>query len=67
VVAQLEGRGVVVGIILCLLGVTLFASGLVNVNYATADFSSFLVVVGIFLGMAGLLVLAMNFFFSGFS
>jgi len=34
-------------------------------NYAMANFSSFLVVIGIFLGMAGLLVLAMNSFAGG--
>lgn len=61
----MEVRGVLVGIVLCLLGVALFIYGLVGMNYAMARSSSFLVVIGIFLGMTGLLVLAMNFFSSG--
>jgi hypothetical protein len=61
----LEVRGVSVGIVLCILGAALFLYGLVSMNYAMANFSSFLVVIGIFLGMTGLLVLAMNFFSSG--
>jgi len=61
----LEIRGVSVGIVLCFLGAALFLYGLVNMNYAMANSSSFLVVIGIFLSMTGLLVLAMNFFSSG--
>jgi hypothetical protein len=61
----LEVRGMLVGVGLCLLGVALFIYGLVTMTYARATSNSFIIVVGVFLGMAGLLMLAMNLFSVG--
>ncbi|MGB9135632.1 MAG: hypothetical protein WCC63_08665 [Candidatus Bathyarchaeia archaeon] len=61
----MEVKVIFVGVVLCLLGLTLFVYGLVTMTYAGAMSSSFLIVVGIFLGMGGLLVLAMTLFSGG--
>ncbi len=57
---RLEVRGVLVGIILCLLGFIVFTYGLVGMNPINAVHNSFLVLIGMFLGIAGLLVLLIN-------
>lgn len=59
---KMEARVVIVGIVLCLMGLILFAYGMSNMNQISALSNSFLIVTGIFLGMAGMLMLAMNVF-----
>ncbi len=61
----MEARGVTVGITLCILGLLFFLCGIINMAQANAISNSFLVVIGIFLGMAGLLVLIANAFSGG--
>lgn len=58
-------RGMVVGVVLCLAGLALFVYGWVTMTHGGVLSSSAPVVVGIFLGMAGLLVLTMNLFSHG--
>ena len=58
----METKTVVAGAILCLLGLILFAYGWSNMNYTSALSSSYIIALGIFLGMAGMLVLMMNLF-----
>ena len=60
--STLETKTVVVGAILCLLGLVIFVYGIINMNYTSAVSSSFIVVLGIFTGMAGMLMLMMNLF-----
>ena len=63
----METRVVIAGIILCFVGLILFAYGISNMSQINAISNSFLIIIGIFLGMAGMLMLAMNVFpnFSG--
>jgi uncharacterized membrane protein len=61
--STLETRTVVVGAILCLVGLIMFAYGISNMNYTNAASSSLIVVLGIFTGMAGMLMLMMSLFF----
>ncbi|MCK4478729.1 hypothetical protein KAU88_09440 [Candidatus Bathyarchaeota archaeon] len=61
----LETRGVFVGVVLCLLGLIVFMYGTNNMTPANAVSNSFLVVIGMFLGMAGLIVLITNVFSGG--
>lgn len=58
----METRVVIVGIILCFVGLILFAYGISNMSQINAISNSFLIIVGIFLGMAGMIILAMNVF-----
>ncbi len=53
------------GTALCLLGLSVFVYGVINMTHANAVPNSFLVVIGLFLGMAGLLVMVTNAFSSG--
>lgn len=62
--STLETKAVVGGAILCLLGLIIFAYGISNMNYTNAVSSSFTIVVGIFTGMVGMLMLMMNLFHS---
>ncbi len=55
-----------VGLILCLIGLVVFIYGMINMSPANALANSFFVMVGIFLGIAGLLVLMTNAFSGGF-
>jgi hypothetical protein len=64
-VIYLEVRGFVVGIILSILGFVVFLLGIVNMTQTNAISNSILVVIGIFLGMAGLLILITNIFSGG--
>lgn len=64
-VVRLEAKGALVGIVLCLLGFVIFIFGISNMTTINAASNSFLVVMGIFLGIAGLLVLIINVFSSG--
>lgn len=56
----MEIRVVVAGAILCLLGLIIFEYGINNMNFSSAVSSSFIVVVGIFVGIAGMLMILMN-------
>ena len=58
----METKTVVAGAILCLLGLIIFAYGWSNINYTRAVSSSYIIVVGVFVGMAGMLMLMMNLF-----
>jgi uncharacterized membrane protein len=60
--STLETRVAMVGAILCLLGLIIFAYGISTMNYTNAFSSSFTIIVGIFTGMAGLLMLMMDLF-----
>jgi len=64
-VVRLETRGVLVGAVLCLLGLVIFLYGITNMTAVNAVSNSFLVVIGMFLGIAGLLVLITNVFSGG--
>lgn len=61
----LEVRGMFVGVMLCLLGLIVFLYGTTGMSQANAVSNSFLIIVGIFLGMAGLLVFATSVFSRG--
>jgi len=61
----LEARGAFVGFALCVLGLVVFLYGIGNMTPANAVSNSFFAVIGIFLGIAGLLVLVMNVFSHG--
>jgi uncharacterized membrane protein len=63
-VSTLETKAVIAGAILCLLGLIIFAYGISNMNYTSAVSSSYIIVLGIFVGMAGMLMLMMNLFHS---
>jgi len=62
---RLDIRGVIVGVVLCLLGLSVFVYGTSSMTSSNAVSNSFLVVIGIFLGIAGLLVLIINVFARG--
>lgn len=62
----MEVRGIVVGAFLCLLSLAFFIYGIVTMTSANAASSALIIVVGVFLGIAGFLVLAANFFSGGF-
>jgi len=62
----LEARGVLVGFILCLLGLIVFLFAISSMTQANAVSNSFLVVIGVFLGIAGFIVLVTNVFSGGF-
>jgi hypothetical protein len=64
-VVELEIRSVLVGSVLCLLGLVIFMYGITNMTAVNAVSNSFLVVIGMFLGIAGLIVLITNVFSSG--
>jgi len=59
---KLETRVIITGTILCLTGLILFTYGITNMNQINAISNSFLIIIGIFLGMAGMIMLAMNVF-----
>lgn len=53
----------VAGAILCVLGLSLFAygmSGMSSMSYAGAVSNSYIIIVGIFIGMVGMLMLMMD-------
>jgi uncharacterized membrane protein len=60
--SALETKVIIVGAILCLLGLIIFAYGISNMNYTNAVTSSFIIIIGIFTGMAGLFMLMMDMF-----
>lgn len=62
---RLEIRGILVGVVLCLLGLVFFIVGMTNMTTVNAVSNSFLIVVGMFLGIAGFLVLIVNTFSGG--
>jgi hypothetical protein len=64
-VARLEVRGMVAGLVLCIAGFALFVYGWLTMTHGGALSSSSSMLVGIFLGMAGLLVLGLNLFSGG--
>lgn len=53
------------GIILCLIGLILFVYGTTNITFLNAVSNMFITVMGVFLVMAGLLVLITNLFGKG--
>ncbi|MGQ9565336.1 MAG: hypothetical protein ACUVT5_02170 [Candidatus Bathyarchaeales archaeon] len=64
-VVGLEVKGVVVGSVLCFVGVVLFVHGTTDVTFLNAVSNMFLSVIGMFLMLAGLLVLIVNLFGKG--
>ena len=62
---ELETRGMLVGGILCFLGLVAFVYGTINMTRADAISNSFLIVIGIFMGIAGVLVFATSSFLRG--
>ena len=53
------------GMLLCVLGLAVFVYGMSNMTRLNIVSNSLLVVLGIFIGMAGFLVLMMHLFFRG--
>lgn len=62
---ELEIRGILVGVVLCLVGFVIFIAGIINMTPVNAVSNSFLVIIGVFLGIAGFLVLIINAFGGG--
>jgi len=62
---KLEIRGILVGVVLCLIGFIIFVVGMINMTPVNAVSNSFLIIIGIFLGIAGFLVLIINAFAGG--
>jgi uncharacterized membrane protein len=60
--SALETKIVIAGAILCLIGLIIFAYGISNMNQTSVVSNSFVIVLGIFVGMAGMLMLMMNLF-----
>ena len=63
--AEMEIKVLLVGLILCFIGFAIFLYGTTNMTRVTVVSDSFLVVVGIFLGIAGFLVFVAGAFSSG--
>lgn len=62
---KLEIRGILVGVVLCLIGFIIIVVGMINMTTVNAVSNSFLIIIGIFLGIAGFLVLTINAFAGG--
>jgi len=60
-----ETRSILVGIVLCLLGFVVFICGISNMTPINAVSNSFLIIIGMFLGIAGLIVLITSVFSGG--
>ena len=60
--STLEIRVVIVGALFCLIGIIIFVYGISNMDHMNAVSSSFTIIVGIFIGMAGLFMLMMDLF-----
>jgi uncharacterized membrane protein len=60
--SALQVKVVTAGAVLCLLGLIIFVYGISTMNYTNAVSSSFTIMLGIFIGMAGLFMLMMNLF-----
>ena len=58
--STLGTKATIAGAILCVLGVSLFAYGISSMSYASAVSNSYIVMIGIFTGMAGMLILMMD-------
>jgi uncharacterized membrane protein len=58
--STLEAKVVMAGAVLCLLGLIVLAYGISTMNYADAVSSSLAIILGIFIGIAGLFMLMMN-------
>ena len=54
-----------VGVVLCLVGFIIFIVGMNNMTTMNAVSNSFLIIIGMFLGIAGFLVLIINTFSAG--
>ncbi len=58
-------KGTIAGVILCILGLSLFAYGMSSLNslsYGGALSNSYIVIIGVFIGMVGIFVLMMDLF-----
>ena len=62
---KLEIRSMLVGVVLCLVGFIIFMVGMNNMTTMNAVSNSFLIIIGMFLGIAGFLVLIINTFSAG--
>ena len=62
---NLEIRSMLVGVVLCLVGFIIFIVGMNNMTTMNAVSNSFLIIIGMFLGIAGFLVLIINTFSTG--
>ncbi len=62
---KLEIRSMLVGVVLCLVGFVIFMVGMNNMTTMNAVSNSFLIIIGMFLGIAGFLVLIINTFSAG--
>lgn len=60
--STLETKMAIIGAVLCLLGLMLFAYGMSNMNHMNAVSGSFTIIVGIFIGMAGMFMLMIDLF-----
>ncbi|MFQ6068162.1 MAG: hypothetical protein ACE5KD_01320 [Candidatus Bathyarchaeia archaeon] len=62
---KLETRSMLVGVVLCIIGLVVFLYGISSMTPLNAVSNSFLIVIGIFLGIAGFLVIVINAFSGG--
>lgn len=60
--STLGTKATITGVILCVLGLSLFAYGMSSMSYASAVSNSHIVIIGIFTGMAGMFILVMDLF-----
>ncbi len=63
--STLGTKAAIAGAILCVIGLSLFAYGMSSMsslNYGSALSSSYIVIVGVFIGMVGIFVLMMDLF-----
>ncbi len=58
----LNAKVTIAGAFLCVLGLILFAYGMSGMSYTSAVSNSSIVVMGIFIGMAGMLMLMFDLF-----
>jgi len=58
--SKLGTKATLAGAILCVSGLSLFAYGMSSMSVASALSNSYIVMIGIFIGMAGMLILLMD-------
>jgi protein-S-isoprenylcysteine O-methyltransferase Ste14 len=59
--SALETRIAIFGAILCLLGLMMLAYGMNTMDYTNTVSSSFTIILGVFIGMIGLVILMIDF------
>jgi hypothetical protein len=62
----MEIRVIIVGIIPCIIGLAMFSYGIATMNQRNAASNSFLMLIGVFLGISGMFMLLINAFGGAF-